>query len=225
MDKLAYIRQSLAITSRAMEALRRAAHPGAAETELQAAVVGALEGDEAQWDLITGPRTAGIEGQATDRLLQKGYLILLDLSVKTGEYWTDVCRTFFLGKPGAEIRHIYAVILEAMAVNAQALRPGISGQEMYQTVSDCFAAHDMSDMLRHHTGHGVGFLPFQPPVELPGHQERISAGDVMTVKIGAYRDDRWGVRVENLYMVEEGGAQLLWQEPLSLEDVILEVNE
>lgn len=71
----------------------------------------------------------------------------------------------------------------------------------------------------------MGLLPFQPPVELPGHEEHISAGDVMTVEIGAYRDDRWGVRVENLYMVEEGGPRLLWQEPLSIEDVILEGNE
>lgn len=224
MERESYMVRSLEITGLAMDALRNRARLGASERDLEAAMEEALENRTAQWDLITGERTALIEGRATERLLKRGDPILLDLSVRTGEWWTDVCRTFFLGEPSERVKAAYRAVIEAMEASVSLLRPGVQAQHIHQVVERLMEERGMRGMMRHHTGHGVGREPFQPPVELPGHEELIREGDVMTVEIGVYEDGAWGVRLEDIYVVEADGPRPLWRYPLSLTHAILEVK-
>lgn len=216
--------RSLEITELAMDALRNRACLGVSERDVEGAMKEALENRTAQWDLMTGERTALIEGRATDRLLKHGDPILLDLSVRTGGWWTDVCRTFFLGDPGEEVKAAYRVVVEAMEASVALLRPGVEAQHIHQAVARLMEERGMRGMMRHHTGHGVGREPFQPPVELPGHKELIREGDVMTVEIGVYEEGAWGVRLEDIYVVESSSPRPLWRYPLSLSHAILEVK-
>ena len=93
------VRNALQAAAKVYDALRQAAVPGATEHILQQAVLAAAGEHEVRFDLLTGPRTAAIEGGATDRALAEGDAVLLDLCLRSGDHWCDVCRTYFLGSP------------------------------------------------------------------------------------------------------------------------------
>ena len=101
-EKEKEIRAALRRAEAVYGAFRAAARVGGTERELETAVLNAAGDAETRFDLITGPRTAEVEGGATDRVLRAGDPLLLDLCLRQGEHWCDVCRTFFLGRPQEE---------------------------------------------------------------------------------------------------------------------------
>lgn len=220
-DKQTDIGEALAVARRVYEVLRNAAAPGATEQTLNAAVLQAAGAHEVRYDLLTGPRTAGVEGGATGRALRRGDPVLLDLCLKAGNHWCDVCRTYFLGEAGGESRAAYNAAQECLAMLAARLRGGASAVALDGEARAFLDGRGMAGWMRHHTGHGIGLAPFQPPVLRQGSEDRLAAGDVVTVEIGVYCGDAFGIRLENDYLVTDTGAQALWREPLTLREVTL----
>jgi len=219
--KVEEIRRVLRAAAPAYDAFCRAAIPGVTETALESAMLAAAGGLPAKYDLLSGPRTADIEGGATARVLTAGDALILDLSLKAGGHWCDVCRTFFLGAPDVEMTHTYEKALGCHDMLVGLLRPDVPARSLYAAVESYFEANGLTGMLKHHTGHGIGEAPFIPPVELKDSEDIIREGDVMTVEIGAYRDGRYGVRLEDDYLVTAQGAVPLWDYPIGLQSAIL----
>jgi Xaa-Pro aminopeptidase len=67
----------------------------------------------------------------------------------------------------------------------------------------------------HHTGHGVGRSVHEEPRIIPGADRVLEAGMVIALEPGTYGDD-WGVRVEQLVLVTDGGCEALSRHDLSL---------
>ncbi|MDD3212839.1 MAG: M24 family metallopeptidase, partial [Eubacteriales bacterium] len=70
-------------------------------------------------------------------------------------------------------------------------------------------------------GHGVGVKPFQSPVFNQNSGDQLQVGDIVTLEPGLYFPKRWGMRIENDFLVAETGAMLLFDYPLELEYFIL----
>jgi len=71
----------------------------------------------------------------------------------------------------------------------------------------------------HRTGHGVGLEIHEPPYLVTGNQALLATGMVHSVEPGIYLSGRFGVRLEDLVVVEAGGGRRLNQAPL---DPVLE---
>jgi Xaa-Pro aminopeptidase len=212
---------ALTIAEKVYAALCEACRPGATEDTLDAVARLAADGHELQYDLLTGPRTAQIEGGATGRVLRRGDPVLLDLCLKAGEHWCDVCRVFFLGEATPEAGEAYAVVRECHLMLAGLLRAGVWARALYETAEAFLAEHGMKGWVRHHAGHAIGAAPFQPPVLLPGSDDILAVGDVVTVEIGVYNDQAFGIRLEEDYWITQTGAQGLWKEPKTLREATL----
>ena len=215
------IRRALEAAVPVYNALRQAAKPGATEQELDKAVRAAAGDHAVQFDLLTGPRTAGIEGGATDRVLEAGDAVLLDLCLQRDGIWCDVCRTYFLGSPEKDVLQTYEKLHTCVRFAAGLLRPGAAAAGLYQAVETYFRLNGLQGRLQHHTGHGIGLTPFEAPVEVAASRDTLKEGDVVTVEIGAYFENRYGIRLEDDYLVTAQGAVLLWEYPMSLQSAIL----
>ncbi len=222
MRKVVEIQQALQITQAVYDAFLQAAKPGATEYELEASVRHAAQGHKINFDLLTGPRTAGIEGGATERTLAVGDPLLLDLCLQFGDHWCDVCRTYFIGSPSEEAADLYRKVLTCKKIIADQLRPGMEAGQLYETTRQFFAQHQMDGMLRHHTGHGIGLTPFEAPVAVSGSKDILHEGDVVTVEIGAYIDGQYGIRLEDDYLLTSSGATALWQYPIEQQNLPVE---
>jgi len=221
IGKRVEIEAALETAAGVYDAFRRAAKPGASELDLDLAVRRAAGAHPVGYDLLSGPRTAGVEGAATERILQAGDVLLLDLCLKHGAHWCDVCRTYFLGEPDPAQKDAYASVLGCFELVAGLLKAGVCAGTLYKQAEDYFSAREMAGWMRHHTGHGIGLTPFEAPVEVSDSKDILRAGDVVTVEIGVYLRDEFGIRVEDDFFVSEDGAVNLWAYPKTAKDAVI----
>jgi Xaa-Pro aminopeptidase len=107
-----------------------------------------------------------------------------------------------------------------------AVRPGITGRELYDAACDLFEAADYPtqrtargdevDGFQFSLGHGVGLeLHEAPPLGLAGHDPLV-VGDVLAIEPGLWDRRVGGVTFEDLVLVAENGCELLTRFPYNL---------
>lgn len=175
-----------------------------------------------------GPQTA-IGHDAGSGPIAADDVLILDLFPRdrASGCYADMTRTFAVGDPGEEIRSWHALALRALEVAVAAIRPGVTGREVFDRVCDLFEAHGHPTMrtapdgepfqegFYHGLGHGVGLAVHeQPGLGMLG--EELVAGDVLAVEPGLYRPGLGGVRVEDLVLVTQDGCEVLTDFPYVL---------
>ena len=169
-------------------------------------------------DIVTGPRSAVGEGDATDRVIQPGDAILLDLLPYHNGTCCDTTRTFFAGSVSAHQRDIYALVRRALEEGASCLRPGVRASEVYAAVRDRLRPYE--DTFFHHAGHRITGRRLVQPQFLPDRQTRLRVGDIVTLEPGLYIGDSFGIRLENNFRITEDGCECLFSYPLTIENFI-----
>jgi Xaa-Pro dipeptidase len=159
--EIEYTRKAAAITDAMMKAAIERAGAGVAEKEVAAEVHLAmiLTGGEypAFGPFIRSTPTLGLEhGTWTDRTLESGDALFVELSGSAARYHAPMGRLIFVDKipPGTE--EIAQVCLEAFENVTQAIRPGVTADEVYQAWQDRIDAAGLVHYRRHHCGYMVG---------------------------------------------------------------------
>jgi Xaa-Pro aminopeptidase len=157
-------------------------------------------------------------------------IVLFDLFPRDRETgcFADFTRTFTIGPASEEIRDYHRLAKEALERAIAAIRPGVDGRDVHAVVCDYFHEHghktqlhkEPGEVLRdgyyHGTGHGVGLEVHEQP-SLGRLGGVLVAGDVVAVEPGLYRHGYGGVRLEDLVLVTEDGAEVLTDFPYDLE--------
>jgi Xaa-Pro aminopeptidase len=160
-----------------------------------------------------------------------GQAVVIDLwpQDRKSACFADMTRTFVVGDPPAEIREWHALCREALDRAVAAIRPGVTGREVFEIVCDLFGEHSLPTQLSkppgetlregffHSLGHGVGLEVHEEPGLGRTRGEELVAGDVLAVEPGLYRPDIGGVRLEDLVLVTETGAETLTRYAYDLE--------
>ncbi|MBV9078210.1 MAG: M24 family metallopeptidase, partial [Methylobacteriaceae bacterium] len=143
--------------------------------------------------------------RGTDRAIGSGELFLVDSGAQYEDGTTDITRTVAVGEPSPEMRDRYTRVLQGHLAIGSALFPkGTTGAQI-----DAFARRPLWEAgldFDHGTGHGVG-------VYLSVHEgpQRISKlghvplepGMILSNEPGYYKTGAYGIRIENLILVEE----------------------
>jgi Xaa-Pro aminopeptidase len=142
--------------------------------------------------------------------------------------YADMTRTFVVGEPPEEIAEYQRLVKEALDRALSATRSGVAASEPFRIVCELFQEAGYPTQLTkapgavldhgffHGLGHGVGLEVHEPPWlgRAPGE---LVAGDVVTLEPGLYRQGFGGVRLEDLVLVTEDGAENLTDYPYDLE--------
>jgi Xaa-Pro aminopeptidase len=157
-------------------------------------------------------------------------IVLFDLFPRDRESgcFADFTRTFTLGPASEEIKEYHRLSREALEHAVAAIRPGVDGKEIHKVVCDYFHENGqrtqlhkepgevLQDGFYHGTGHGVGLEVHEQP-SLGRLGGVLVAGDVVAVEPGLYRNGYGGVRLEDLILVTDDGAEVLTDFPYDLE--------
>ena len=192
--------------------------PSATQTELSAAAqlrrfreeTGCLV--DLSFDTISG---AGPNGaivhyrveEKTDRRIEPDMLYLVDSGGQYRDGTTDITRTLAIGTPTDEMRQRFTLVLKGHIALARALFPvGTRGSQLDALARRPLWEHGLD--YAHGTGHGVGsFLSVhegpQRIATFGGGDEPLKPGMIVSNEPGYYKTGAYGIRIENLVLVEK----------------------
>jgi Xaa-Pro aminopeptidase len=146
----------------------------------------------------------------TNRKLEPGSLYLVDSGGQYQDGTTDVTRTVAIGTPTPEMRDRYTRVLKGHIALARAVFPqGTRGSQL-DTLARQYLWEAGLDYA-HGTGHGVGsFLAVHEGPQrispassgFAGGDEPLAAGMILSNEPGYYKTGEYGIRIENLVLVE-----------------------
>ncbi len=171
-------------------------------------------GDTEPWAIVaSGPNSALPHHMTSDRRLEENEVVILDMGAFTEGYGSDITRTYWLGRPPQQAAEIYRVVEEAQNAGAAATRDGLPAESVDRAARAVIEARGFGPAFLHRTGHGVGLEIHEVPYLVEGNVARLESGMVHSVEPGIYLRGRFGVRIEDLVVVEASGARRLNQAP------------
>lgn len=144
----------------------------------------------------------------TNRKLATGELYLVDSGAQYQDGTTDITRTVAIGTPTDQMQRHYTLVLKGLiAVSTLRFPAGTRGMDV-----DPFARHALWQAgldFAHGTGHGVGsFLSVHegPQRIARTGTQTLLPGMMLSNEPGYYRTGEYGIRLENLIVVQEASA-------------------
>jgi Xaa-Pro aminopeptidase len=220
-DEVASMSAAALLGDKIFEAVLPHLRPGvpevlvAAELEYAARKLGA-EGMSFETIVASGRRSALPHGHASTQKLPRRGFVTLDFGVILKGYCSDMTRTVFLGKPTRKEREIYEAVLEAELAGLDAVVAGITAGDVDAACRGVLRGHGLARYFSHSTGHGVGLEIHEGPRIGNKVQEPLQTGMVVTVEPGVYIPGLFGIRIEDMVLVEAQGARVLTATPKQL---------
>jgi len=214
-DEIALIAAAARLTDGIYEWLLERGLGGRTERELAIALehemrVRGASGPSFASIVASGAAGALPHAKPRDVAIERGTLVTLDIGSLVDGYCSDCTRTFAVGEPSAHAREIYALVLAAQLEGLAAVAPGRSGREVDAQARAVIAAAGHAEHYGHGLGHGVGIEIHEAPrMARTAADAELRSGNVVTVEPGVYLPGELGVRIEDLVVVRDGGAQIL----------------
>ena len=145
--------------------------------------------------------------EKTNRPIETGSFYLVDSGGQYRDGTTDVTRTIAIGTPSEEMKQRFTLVLKGHIALARAVFPvGTRGGQLDVLARQYLWAQGLD--YAHGTGHGVGsFLSVhegpQRIATFGGGDEPLVAGMILSNEPGYYKTGEYGIRIENLVLVEE----------------------
>ena len=175
------------------------------------------EGHEAASFAIvgSGPNSASPHHEAGDRLIEPGDPIVLDIGGTLSGYGSDITRMLWVtgGEPSrgptAEFLGIFDLVRRANAAATAAVRPGVACEALDEVARQVIRDGGHGAAFIHRLGHGIGLEAHEEPYLVAGNSEALRPGHAFSIEPGIYLAGRFGVRIEDIVVCTDDGADVL----------------
>ena len=159
--------------------------------------------------VASGPNSASPHALPTDRKLCVGDFVTMDFGCIFKGYCSDMTRTVVIGKADEKQKEIYNIVLEAQLNAIEKLRSGITGACGDSYARDVISEAGYGEYFGHGLGHSVGLYIHEQPRLSKSESMILKPGMVVTVEPGIYISGLYGVRIEDVVVIEDGGVNNL----------------
>ena len=207
-EELSAMRRAQEITDQAFREILNYIRPGLTEAQVAARLVYEMLSRGARkvsFDPIVAAGANGSMPHAVpgETVIQPGMFVTMDFGCIWGGYCSDMTRTVAVGQPTEEMEKVYYTVLQAQKAGIAAARQVI-------------AQAGYGEYFTHSFGHSLGLEIHEMPVASPSHQEVMPAGAVVSAEPGIYLPGKFGVRIEDVLVLREGGCEDLTRSPKDL---------
>ncbi|SCE52565.1 Xaa-Pro aminopeptidase [Streptomyces sp. DvalAA-14] len=188
--------------------------PGRTEREVAKDIAAAIiDAGHATVDFVivgSGPNGASPHHEVSDRVIESGDPVVVDIGGTLPEgYCSDSTRTYAVGEPPAAFRELYEVLLAAQSAQTEAVRPGITAEELDAVGRDLITQAGYGEQFIHRTGHGIGLETHEEPYIVAGSGRPLEAGMAFSIEPGIYLPGTFGARIEDIAVCTEDGGERL----------------
>ncbi|QYK56575.1 MAG: aminopeptidase P family protein [Fimbriimonadaceae bacterium] len=219
-DEVAKIRRAIGLTEACINHVRRAIQPGVTEFDLGLEIEFYFRKNGAEVGfspiVASGPNSARPHAHPSDRKIEKGDFVTLDLGCRLEGYCSDITRTFVVGEASDRHREVYDQVLLALERSTQALLPGRQAKDVDGVAREVLKEKGLDGYFGHGLGHGLGRAVHDLGQLGPRSEDEIEAGQVWTVEPGVYIEGFGGVRIEDDVLVTPNGPEVLTSYPKEL---------
>ena len=217
-EEIASMIRAQRISEKALEEVLPVIKPGMTEREVAAELVYRMlrngsEGNSFDPIVVTGSKTSMPHGVPGDKVIQSGDFVTMDFGCLKDGYCSDMTRTVAVGSATDEMKNVYAVVLKAQLAGIAAAKAGVLGRDIDAAARKVIADAGYGEYFGHGFGHCLGLDIHEPPTAGPTGKVPMPAGCVSSAEPGIYLPGRFGVRIEDVMIIRETGAEVITRAP------------
>lgn len=220
-DELECMVKAQRIAERALEEIFNFLRPGVTEREVAAKLTYDMlrfGAEKNSFDPIvaSGPNGSMPHAVPGDRVIQKGDFVTMDFGCVWGHYCSDMTRTVAVGQPTEEMVKVYDLVLKAQLAGIAASWAGVTGREIDAAARKVIEEGGYGEYFGHGYGHSVGLEIHESPNANTSDTTPMPVGAVVSAEPGIYLPGRFGVRIEDVVIMEEKGCRVITKAPKEL---------
>ncbi len=214
-DELAHLKKACQIAAAAFDEVKPQIKTGMTEEQVRILMALALTKRGAEsipFNIVCfGENTADAHHTPSKtRKLKNNEAVLMDFGCFYEGYTSDMTRSWWHGeKEPAAYTQIWNLVQKAHAAGVKALRAGVLAGEIDKAARTVIESAGYGKEFFHTTGHGIGLEEHDAPILRAGASDELAENFVVTVEPGIYFDGRWGIRLEDSYLVTKTGSKKL----------------
>lgn len=212
-EEIELVRRACQIIGKGMKTAFESVAPGRTEKEvfheLQSEIRRQGGAPIGYGGVLSGPVSALPHGESSDKKIERGETVLIDVGWRYRWYFGDLTRTAVVGHASDKLQRIYKAVLEAQKQAVESIAPGVQAQTVDRSARRPITEAGFGPNFTHRTGHGIGLEVHEPPYLVEGNSLKLSERMVFTVEPGVYLTGDFGVRIEDEILVTKKGYQNL----------------
>jgi Xaa-Pro aminopeptidase len=216
--EVACMKKASEITFQALNSVRELIKPGVREKDIALELefrMGRYGAEQIAFPIIvaSGVNSSLPHAKPGSRRIERGDVVMIDCGAVYNGYHSDETWTCMIGNGEDRRREVYAVVKEAHDRALDAVRAGMPCSEIDRIARTCIDDKALGKYFSHGTGHGVGLDVHEAPRIADKSEHILEKGMVVTIEPGVYIPNLWGVRIEDMVLVEENGCEVLTKMP------------
>lgn len=154
--------------------------------------------------VASGKNSSKPHAVPTDKRIEEGDAITIDMGCKYKGYCSDMTRTIFAGYVPTQIQKVYDLVLKNELQTLKEYKDGANIRIVARMVENDFKLNGYD--LVHSLGHGVGLDIHEIPFINGKNDNILKANMVVTNEPGIYIPGAFGVRIEDTVLITKSGC-------------------
>lgn len=222
------IEQSQSINEKILNDIKKHLKEGISEKDVELFILKKIrdykaDGPSFKPIIAFGKHSSVPHHQNTDHKLKKGDIILIDMGVKYKKYCSDMTRTFFTKTPTDKQKKVYETVLKAQKTAINNLKNNVDSKKIIISAFKIIENAGYADNFQHALGHGVGLEIHELPNMASEKSFKFKENMITTVEPGIYLEKNFGVRIEDMLIIERIGCKNITNVKKEIEDVIIKI--
>ncbi len=142
------------------------------------------------------------------RKLRRNESIVIDTGCTYTGYYSDITRTFMMGKDRA-FENLYEIVLASQEAAIKLSKSGATVGSIDSAARSYLKTRGLDQYFIHRTGHGLGLEVHEAPYIVPEGRELVQPSMVFTIEPGAYIPSKMGVRIEDDVLSTDAACKIM----------------
>ena len=213
-EEIIKIKKAAQITTESLKDVFEIIKPGMRELDIASELAytmrkkGALK-EAFETIVVSGKRSSLPHGKPSEKKIDEGELITIDMGANYQNYNSDITRTIIMGTENQKQKILFSIVLEAQKAALEFLKPGVRCKEVDSAARDIIVNKGYGEYFGHGLGHGVGLDIHELPQVSFSDDTVLLPGMVITIEPGIYLPEVGGVRIEDSVLITETGYEIL----------------